>query len=730
MEWVISSCVMILLVILIRFIFRKKMQPCIRYALWLAVALRLLLPFSFFSTAVSVLNFVPKQTESETDRENGQGENRLQKTQPGNLIREIQGEGQMQAMEAAGESEGEEQDRNRRQNRRSSINLPGKAEKGKGTYSAESAQSLLSGSERKVIRLAGTGFFALLFLAVNLDYSRRLGRSRKRMDREKLPAYLEIPVYTAEMLQTPCLFGFFCPSVYVTEEIAGDEDTMAFVLRHENAHYRHHDNWWVFVRNLCLCLHWYNPLVWLAASLSRQDGELACDEKVVAILGREARVDYGRTLLALGTTKTSGISGWLSSTAMGNSKRRMKERLQMILNMPQKSVENRVLLLILMVPVLIVTFTGRSLAAAQDEVREQTQEEEAFQQEKAFQEEVFQEEKAFQQEKAFQEEEAEALRKQEEGVDGGRSAGQEDFWTEEMQDVSLSAGSGVLRLDLNFDGRDDLCFPGQYNGGENVPYYCMIWDEEKHQYVKSVMLYNVETDRENRWITSRRKEENGRYSTTYYRYDEDNRLHMLRYVEENESSDGEKDRLDLTYVEKDDMYTLAAVVDGTDFDRTLLTMAKQALTELSLWTGEKIDTACFQVTNMGSVYFSVTPEDMEHSRIFFNRDFGADTVYNLSNYEKSISSMYVASGRSVWYSPVLWRVFPEGIDRMTDEEIIIWYLERTPLIENCRVKSVEKRYTDMWTMETESGVWFEVIYDTELKEVGGVIGPYPDKPVH
>ena len=133
---------------------------------------------------------------------------------------------------------------------------------------------------------------------------------------------------------------------------------------------------------------------------------------------------------------------------------------------------------------------------------------------------------------------------------------------------------------------------------------------------------------------------------------------------------------------------------------------------------------------MVSVYFSVTPEDMEHSRIFFNRDFGADTVYNLSNYEKSISSMYVASGRSVWYSPVLWRVFPEGIDRMTDEEIIIWYLERTPLIENCRVKSVEKRYTDMWTMETESGVWFEVIYDTELKEVGGVIGPYPDKPVH
>ena len=133
---------------------------------------------------------------------------------------------------------------------------------------------------------------------------------------------------------------------------------------------------------------------------------------------------------------------------------------------------------------------------------------------------------------------------------------------------------------------------------------------------------------------------------------------------------------------------------------------------------------------MGDVFFGVTPEDIRHSRIFYDRAFGADTAYNLSNYEKCISSMYVLYGRSVWYSPVLWRVFPDQIEQMTDEEVIIWYLERTPLVKNCKVKSIEKRYEDMWTVQAEDGVWFEVVYDVKLREVTSIYGPYPNYPVH
>jgi hypothetical protein len=46
-------------------------------------------------------------------------------------------------------------------------------------------------------------------------------------------------------------------------------------------------------------LHWFNPLVWLAARSARTDAELACDETVLRHSAEEARVPYGETLLLL-----------------------------------------------------------------------------------------------------------------------------------------------------------------------------------------------------------------------------------------------------------------------------------------------------------------------------------------------------------------------------------------------------------------------------------------------
>ena len=44
------------------------------------------------------------------------------------------------------------------------------------------------------------------------------------------------------------------------------------VLAHELTHYAHKDHIWSLLRCLALALHWYNPLVWLAAALSKRDG--------------------------------------------------------------------------------------------------------------------------------------------------------------------------------------------------------------------------------------------------------------------------------------------------------------------------------------------------------------------------------------------------------------------------------------------------------------------------
>lgn len=55
-EWIITSSVLILLVIAMRHFFRKKLAMRVWYALWLLVAVRLLVPVSFAESSLSILN--------------------------------------------------------------------------------------------------------------------------------------------------------------------------------------------------------------------------------------------------------------------------------------------------------------------------------------------------------------------------------------------------------------------------------------------------------------------------------------------------------------------------------------------------------------------------------------------------------------------------------------------------------------------------------------------------
>lgn len=795
-EWIVSSSGLILLVLLVRLLFKKKIPPCLRYALWLVVALRLLLPISISGTAVSILNLLPQQDMVREGNKTGQiiyeqnsetgsvkSESVKAPEMSEDLIIEKKTEMQNIAMGDIGAENAEAG------NVEAARDFPELVERlftnVKRLFTNGNMMDV--GMALRLCHLLGVGICGCIFLAVNLDYGRKLRRSRKKIELENLPVMSVIPVYESQMIQTPCLFGLLGPAIYVMEDTVREEQTFRFVLCHENTHYRHHDHWWALVRILCLCVHWFNPLVWLAAGLSRQDGELACDEKALHMLGDKVRVDYGKALLELSAEKVSYINGWRISTTMSGSARQMKERLWMIVNTPGRRVWRQALVMILVLCLSVITFTGKSRAQERENLYTESEEEAGMDTEKNVDAENpeaasttgltenLKSEEAFtkddqsegeKQEVEFYREIVPVMigeKEYELWCDG--HAAEYGFYTvdtislvdpekpeqhvdtiitkeisraywntpegQEPFDVqSRSRDGGILIVDLNFDGWNDLCFEEQCTSA-NIPYNCMLWNPVTGRYEYSGVICNVEVDEEQQWISEHTRDSASQYSTTYYRYDEYSQLHMVRYVEENLSSDAVFEQLDLTYVEDEEsIYVLPAIAGGTDIHRTLISMAKQSLTELYRWTGEKVDTACFQVTNMGSVYFGLTPEDIKHSRTFFDRSFGADTAYNLSEYDKSISSMYIASGRSVWYSPVLWRIFPDRADEMTEEEVITWYLERVPLVSDCKVKSIEKRYEDMWTIQTESGVWFEVVYDVKLREIGMVFGPYPDYPVH
>ena len=54
-EWIVTSSVLILLVLLLRLLVRDRVSPRLRYALWGLVLLRLVIPVSLWESPASVL---------------------------------------------------------------------------------------------------------------------------------------------------------------------------------------------------------------------------------------------------------------------------------------------------------------------------------------------------------------------------------------------------------------------------------------------------------------------------------------------------------------------------------------------------------------------------------------------------------------------------------------------------------------------------------------------------
>ena len=138
---------------------------------------------------------------------------------------------------------------------------------------------------------------------------------------------------------SPCLFGLLRPAIYLTPETDADEAARRHCLAHERTHFRHGDHIWSALRCVCLALHWFDPLVWWAAALSRTDAELACDESTIGHLGESERASYGRTLLRMTCEKRPALH--VTATMMTDSGRGLRERITLLVKKPRPQPTQR-----------------------------------------------------------------------------------------------------------------------------------------------------------------------------------------------------------------------------------------------------------------------------------------------------------------------------------------------------------------------------------------------------
>jgi len=137
-------------------------------------------------------------------------------------------------------------------------------------------------------------------------------------------------IYKSENIKSPFVLGIFNPKIYLPTGLTEHETD--YILLHEKTHIRRHDHIIKFFAYFVVCVHWFNPLAWIAFLLMGVDMEMSCDERVLKEIGGELKKDYSMSLLSLATERRF-ISG--SPLAFGEGG--IKERIKNVLNFKKSS---------------------------------------------------------------------------------------------------------------------------------------------------------------------------------------------------------------------------------------------------------------------------------------------------------------------------------------------------------------------------------------------------------
>ena len=347
-EVLLTSSVLILALTVLRFCFRNSISRRLQYALWLLVGLRLLIPVSLLpASSFSVMTGAQALSQ--------RWEVSTEQTIPGTAV-----DSSDVAAADFGFVELPDATVTPSQNAPAGTDTPLTVD---AEASAPAEVTFTWAQIAGMIWAAGAVVVLGWLLAVNLRFGRQLRKTRQAVDVEGSP----LPVYVTDAIVSPCLFGLFRPAVYLTPKALETEDSLRHVLTHELCHYRHGDHVWALLRSVLLAVYWFDPLVWLAAALSRADSELACDEAVLRKLGADQRLAYGKTLVDMVAVRRTPTGILCAATTMTSGKRSLKERLGRIVRKPRVAIPAVIAVVLLASVCVACTFSGAETVDAEPE---------------------------------------------------------------------------------------------------------------------------------------------------------------------------------------------------------------------------------------------------------------------------------------------------------------------------------------------------------------------------
>ena len=303
---ILTLSALILVVLLVRAIFKNRVQKRMIYCLWLVVLLKLCLPGTLVS--LPVLPAEDAAAPAQSAERPVQTAPVIQR--PAQTVTKPQTPAQQPV---------------------SPVQETAKP----------AAKSLTTAQILQIVWFGGSALLGLWLFGAWAVFTIRLHRDRRFLGKRG-----GTRIYVSGAVKSPCLAGLL-PAVYLTEDVL-QTDEAELIVRHELTHLRHLDFLWSFFRMAAVSVYWWNPLVWLAAICSKHDAELACDEAVAAKLPERERLAYARAILAQAPRKASALS--LAGPPV-------KERILFLTKKQRTSV-----LCVVLALLLVVSATGCSFA--------------------------------------------------------------------------------------------------------------------------------------------------------------------------------------------------------------------------------------------------------------------------------------------------------------------------------------------------------------------------------
>lgn len=313
----LSGSLLILLLILLRPVYRNRLSKNWQYYIWLVVILRLLLPVTPETSLMGILFSIQEQRAAD------------------NLTVPETAMEQAETFYGAADTGSAVTDRHDVGNTTAENNSPAAA------FSPDTATD--HESIGRVLFLLWLVVTLLLFVrkltvyqsfVKYVDAGSRplediglLERFGLIMEQHQIKGSVDLRINS--LVSSPLLVGFLHPRIILPHTDLSESD-FYYTALHELTHYRRRDMFYKWLVQITVCLHWFNPFVYLMRRETNRLCELSCDERVIDSIPEDARKSYGTTLVnAVGTG--GSYKDALASVTLNESKELLKGRLDAIM---------------------------------------------------------------------------------------------------------------------------------------------------------------------------------------------------------------------------------------------------------------------------------------------------------------------------------------------------------------------------------------------------------------